>query len=215
MSSPGRLPRGFTLIELLVAMAILTVLMSVVYSGLSVALTMWGSAGRRAEAFEETQSSLDILRNQIRGALPLLYVPETVQIAAVPRLGFSGSSDTIRFVSSMSWRDGAQGVPRWVELKSETGRLTVDERAVLPPSNTGAATPLWHSEVAALTDVRFRYLRRAQPGRDVEWRDTWDAVELRELPRAVGLLYTLNGRMESLTIPLDYADASSKGYQVQ
>ena len=215
MSSPGRVQRGFTLIELLVAMAILMVLMAVVYSGLSVSLTMWGSAGRRAEAFEQTQSALDILRSQIQGALPLLYVPEMSPATAPSRLGFSGSSDTIRLVSSVSWRDGAQGVPRWVELKSEAGRLTVDERPVLPPSNTVGATPLWHSQVASLENVRFRYLRRAQPDRESEWRDSWDTSELRELPRAVRLQYTLSGRMESLTIPLDYADANAKGYQVQ
>src|SRR5262245_16134203 len=102
---------GFTLIELLIAMAILAVLMSVVYSGLSVALTMWGNAGRRAEAFEETQSSLEILRNQIRGALPLLYAPDIVQTTVPQRLAFAGNSDVVTFVSGMSWRDGSLAVP--------------------------------------------------------------------------------------------------------
>jgi general secretion pathway protein J len=207
--------RGFTLIELLVAMAILAMLIAVVYSGLSVALTMWGSAGRRAEAFEETQSALDILRSQMRAALPLLYVPATLQIGAPPRLAFSGNTDSVRFVSGASWRDGAQGAPRWIELKAESGRLTVDERPILPPSNAPGATSLWHSELPLFEDVRFRYLRRAQPDHAAEWRDSWDAVELRELPRAIGLSYTVKGHVESLTIPLEYADANSKGYQFQ
>jgi len=207
--------RGFTLIELLVAMAILAMLIAVVYSGLSVALTMWGSAGRRAEAFEETQSALDILRSQIRGAMPLLYVPESVQIAAPPRLAFSGSSDTIRFVSGASWRDGAQGALRWIELKAEAGRLTIDERPILPPSNAPGTASLWHSELPLFEDIRFRYLRPAQPNRAAEWRDSWDAVELRELPRAIGLSYTVRGHVESLTITLAYADANANGYQVQ
>jgi len=211
----GWASRGFTLIELLVAMTILTLLMAVAYSGLSAALTLWENAGRRAEAFEETQSAVDILRSQIRGALPLMYVPETVQIAPPPRLGFYGSSDDLRFVSAASWRDGAEGVPRWIELKSDAGRLIVEERPILPPSNVPGAAPLWHSEMTVFEDVRFRYLRRAQPDHDAEWRDSWDAEELRELPRAIRVLYKLRGKMETLTISLDYADANSKGYQVQ
>ena len=196
-------------------MTILALLLGVAYAGLSGALTMWENAGRHAEAFEETQTSLDILRSQIRGALPLLYVPDTVQIAAPSRLGFSGSSDTLRFVSVASWRDGAEGAPRWIELRSDAGRLTVEERPILPPSNAPGATSLWHSELAVFEDVRFRYLRRAQPDHDAEWRDSWDAEQLRELPRAVRLLYKVRGHMESLTISLDYADANSKGYQIQ
>jgi general secretion pathway protein J len=215
MPSQSRATQGFTLIELLVAMAILGILLAVVYSGLSVALTMWGSAGRRAEAFEETQTAVEILRGQIKGAVPLLQVSEAQQSTAPLRLAFYGNSNSLRFVSGSSWRDGAQGTLRWVELKAQADRLNVDERPILPPANAPGPASLWHAELPLFEDVHFRYLRRAQPDREAEWRDSWDSVELRELPRAVGVRYSVKGRMESLTIPLDYAEANSKGYQVQ
>jgi general secretion pathway protein J len=212
----SRVPaRGFTLIEVVVAVTILAVLMTVVYGGLSVALTMWETASRRTEAFEETQTALTVLRAQLRGALPLSYSFEGPQGFPISQLAFEGDSRRARFVSSASWRDGENGVPRWIEFQSGDGKLKVIERAILSPSNEPAAQALWNSELTLLEDVQFRYLRRALADRPAEWRTSWDIAELRELPAAMEVRYKTRGQPAKLTIPFDYAAANWMGYQVR
>lgn len=210
--------RGVTLIELLVAMTILAALMAVVYTGLSVALTMWQNAGRRAEAFEETQTALAVMRAQVRGALPLLYLPDSTATATPPRpqlLAFEGEEHRLRFVSGTSWGEGSHAVPRWIQWTVEEGRMSVTERRILSPTNAAGAQPDWTSDLPLLENTSFRFLRRGIPDRPAEWRNSWDSAELRELPAAVEVRYVYRGEPAALTIPLDYADANWRGYQLE
>lgn len=208
--------RGVTLIELLVAMTILASLMAVVYAGLNVALTMWQNAGRRAESFEETQTALAIMRAQVRGALPLLYLPDSTDTQPRPqRLAFEGEEHRMRFVSGTSWGDGSHAVPRWIQWTVQEGRISVAERRILSPTNAAAGQPAWTSDLPLLENASFRFLRRAIPDRPAEWRNSWDGGELRELPAAVEVRYVYRGEPATLTIPLDYADANWRGYQLE
>ena len=204
--------RGFTLIELMVSLTILAGLLAVTYSGFRVAVTMWEKGNERSQAFEQRQTVLEVLREQIAGVLPLSYF-EVQGTQRQQRFAFEGSPTALRFVSATSWRDGPRAVPRWIELKWD-GRLKVDERRVLSPLNGPSQESLWHLELETFQELRFRYLRREQPGRSSEWVAQWDMQERRELPAAIGVDGKVGGEPTSLIIPLDYAEMNWKGYQL-
>jgi general secretion pathway protein J len=205
--------RGFTLIEVMVSLTILAGLLAVTYSGFRVALTMWEKGNARAQTFERRQTVLAVLREQLRGALPVSYtVEEGTQ--RHQRIAFDGSSDSLRFVSATSWRDGPNAVPRWIELKWD-GRLKIDERLMLSPSNTPSGQSLWHLELDTFEEFRLRYLRREQAGSPAEWFETWDMQERRELPAALAIEGKAGGVFTSQIVPLDYAEANWQGFRVQ
>jgi general secretion pathway protein J len=203
--------RGFTLIELLVAMTILAGLLTVTYSGFRVALTMWEKGNQRAQSFEQRQTVVEVLREQVGGVLPISYL--AVQgTQRQQRFAFEGTGSELRFVSATSWRDGPRAIPRWIELKWD-GRLKIDERRILSPSNEPSAESLWHLELDTFQDLRFRYLRRERGDRPAEWFEAWDMQERRELPAAIAIDGRIGGEATSLIVPLDYAELNWKGFQ--
>lgn len=207
----SRGPRGFTLIELMVSLTILAGLLAVTYSGFRVAVTMWEKGNQRSQTFEQRQTVLEVLREQIAGVLPTSYfVVQGTQ--RLPRLAFEGTANTLRFISATSWRDGPRAVPRWIELKWD-GRLIVDERLIMSPLNAPSTGSLWHLELDSFQELRFRYLRRPQADRAVEWFDAWEIQERRELPAAIAIEGKVGGQPTSMIIPLDYAEMNWKGFQ--
>ena len=209
---------GFTLIELMVSLTILAGLLAVTYSGFSVALTMWEKGNARAQSFEQRQTVLEVLREQVGGVLPVSYL--VVQgTQRQQRVAFEGTSGTLRFVSATSWRDGSRAVPRWIELKWDgrlkPGRLEIDERQMLSPLNTASEESLWHLELDTFEELRFRYLQRSLRDRPAQWVDAWDMQERRELPAAIALEGKAGGEATSLIVPLDYAEMNWKGFQFQ
>ena len=204
--------RGFTLVELMVALTILAGLLAVTYSGFRVALTFWEKGNLRAQEFERRQTVLSVLREQIAGALPVLHLAQDGNVRR-QKLAFEGDSRTIRFVSRTSWRDGSDAVPRWIGL-SWNGRLNVDEWEMLSPSNGPGEKSIWHLELDSFDALEFRFLRRAYPNRKEEWLKVWDTAA-NGLPAAIALQYTIKGEAASLVLPLAYAPANWKGYQVQ
>ena len=210
MRSPAdKNSRGFTLIELLVSLTILAALLAVTYSGFRVALTIWEKSNDRAQTFERRQTVLRVLREQVQAALPLRYFAD-----GTSRLAFEGQPDRLRFVSQMSWKDGTNAVPRWIELRWD-GRLFIDERQVFSPMNTIGDPPIWHLELDNFETFRLSFLRRALGDQPAEWRATWDNSKLNELPAAMAIEGKAGGEPFSLVIPLDYAEANWKGYQLQ
>jgi prepilin-type N-terminal cleavage/methylation domain-containing protein len=203
--------RGFTLIELMVSLTIMAGLLAVTYSGLRVALTMWEKGSARAQSFEQRQTVLEVLREQVGGILPVSYF--VVQgTERRQRLAFEGTPNSLRFVSATSWRDGPRSVPRWIELQWD-GRLKIDERRMLSPLNTPSVESLWHLELDAFQDLRFRYLQREQRDRPAQWLEDWDMDERRELPAAIAMEGKVGGESMSVVVRLDYAEMNWKGFQ--
>jgi len=203
---------GFTLIELLVSITILAGLLAITYSGMSIALTMWEKSNERAQAAEQLSTVLELLRDQVSGALPLLYLDD-----AEPRrqrAAFEGRVDRLRFVSGVSWRDGNQASPRWVELNWD-GRLIIDERRIVSPSNAAAPESFWHLELATFEDFQLHFIARGQPNQVPDRRDVWGSDNRLELPAAISVTYRAGGEEGSLVIPLDYAPSNWQGLLVQ
>jgi general secretion pathway protein J len=203
---------GFTLIELLVATTILAGLLAITYSGMRIALTMWEKSNERAQSAEQLRTVLELLRDQVSAAMPLLYLDDGEP--GRQRVGFEGRPDRLRFVSAISWRDGNRAAPRWIEL-SWNGRLAIDERRILSPSNVPAPNSDWHLDLTTFEDFQLHYIARAEANALPEKIEVWDIARQRELPAAVSVNYKANGVEGSLVIPLDYAPSNWRGFLVQ
>lgn len=202
---------GFTLIEVLVSMTLMAMIAAVVLSAMRSGLTVWDKGGGHIDALRRSRVVFDVLNDQIRGSLPLTYTVKTGDRAAA-LLAFEGSSTELRFVSRASFKDGPDGIPRWVDLRWNSGELTVEERRILPPDNAADAAVLWRQAVLHGESCSFDFLSGSQSNRPPEWLSEWRYTANAPLPRAVRINCVLKAKDKvRLLIPLDYAASSAAG----
>ncbi|MET4675485.1 MULTISPECIES: prepilin-type N-terminal cleavage/methylation domain-containing protein [unclassified Luteibacter] len=169
-----RRQQGFSLMEVLAALALLTIVLLGVYSGISTASRIVRSGGQAIQRMDEIRSAQGYLRSEIAQAL---IVPFGETDDGDP-IVFSGDASTLRFVAPMPGylsrlgpqlqtvslvRDGNQGYRLEVAL------------AMLPP-NGGDPKPLGEPEVL-LRGIRrgaFAYRGMDDKNQPGDWQDTWD-----------------------------------------
>jgi prepilin-type N-terminal cleavage/methylation domain-containing protein len=212
--------KGFTLIEMVVAISLLAILATLVASEFRTGLNASSTISREAERLHRRETTLSVLQEQLRGALPLLYWTGE-GLTRRSRLSLEGDEFSIRFVSRASFIDGSLSVPRWIELQwkhpfeSRTGWLEVQERRILSPNNNPDPTPYWRGRILEGRNLKFEYLRRAKTARPPQWTTSWDPTRERELPAAVRITYLTDGRDSVLIIPVETAPTSWRGLSLQ
>ena len=132
-------------------------------------------------------------------------------------LAFEGDRTSLRFVSRTSFKDGPDGIPRWIQIRwiadpaAPAGALSVEERRILPPDNTPDSTIYWQGTVLHGESCAFDFLL-AQPNKPVVWLQEWRYPANPTLPKAVRLNCALKQKNTTkLVIPLDYAASSADG----
>jgi prepilin-type N-terminal cleavage/methylation domain-containing protein len=201
---------GFTLIEVLVSITIMAMLSVIILSALRSGSLAWDKGTNRIEELRRSRIATDILNDQIRGALPLTYTVRTTE-GAKTLLAFDGIRSGIRFVSRASFKDGPDGIPRWIDLKWAEGSLNVEERRILSPDNAPDSTAYWRDSVFQGQSCTFDFLAQTATNEPAKWMDEWHYPKQPWLPRAVRLQCVSNGRPLRSVIPLDYALSSAKG----
>ena len=211
MNCAERRARGFTLIELVVAITILGLLAAVVSSGLRTELRAWSRATNELDDIRASQVRLDILRHQIQGAIPIVY-SEGVDPALRP--AFKGDATRLRLISRSSFRDGLDGLPRWIEYNWESNgssrRLVVKEFAIVPPEDAPASEPLWQGVVLEGVDFRFEYLPRRVPNQTLAWVQEWPE-SITAMPSAIRVSFVQRGQSHQMVMPLTYAENTWRG----
>ncbi|HEY2383231.1 MAG TPA: prepilin-type N-terminal cleavage/methylation domain-containing protein [Terriglobia bacterium] len=202
---------GFTLIEVLVSITIMAMVGVIVLSATRSGLAMWDKGGAHIERLHRSRVVLDVLNDQIRGALPMSYTVRTSERTVSP-LAFDGTASSLRFLSRTSFKDGPDGVPRWVTIQWASGELKVEERRILPPDNAPDPSVYWHDTVLRGDSCAFGFLTDAQPNRPAVWVQAWHFPANPVLPRAVRLSCAIPPKNDvQAVIPLDYAAASATG----
>lgn len=194
---------------------------AVVLSATRSGMSMWNKGTSHIESLRRSRVVLDILNDQIRGAIPLVYIVRTAQGAAT-LLAFDGNRAGIRFVSRTSFKDGPEGIPRWIELRWNTdsvkpdGELIVEERRILSPDNSPDPTVYWRGELLHAQACSFDFLLGAQGNRPPLWLQEWHYPANSTLPKAVRLNCTEAGKatIQSL-IALDYSASSTVGFTLR
>jgi prepilin-type N-terminal cleavage/methylation domain-containing protein len=209
---------GFTLIEVLVALTLLGLIATMVAAGTRLGLDLSARGNAKTDALRMEYLQRNILRSQVRGALPFGYwVRENDML--VERIAFEGRQDRIRFVSRYGVMDGPGSIPRWIDiyLDKEGDRksaLILEEHRILPPDNRPDTTTANRIGIGNCAGLRFEYLDRSSD--PPNWISTWDAVDQKGLlPSAVRM--ECNGEREAmrLVIPLDYTESARQGFLLQ
>jgi prepilin-type N-terminal cleavage/methylation domain-containing protein len=219
-NKPSRI-EGFTLIEVLVSMTMMAMVAAVVLSATRSGMSMWNKGTSHIDSMRRSRVVLDILNDQIRGAIPLVYTVRTAQGAAA-LLAFDGNRTGIRFVSRTSFKDGPDGVPRWIELRwnadsvKPEGELVVEERRIFPPDNSPDPTVYWRGEILHAQSCSFDFLMDAQGTRPPLWLQEWHYPANPALPKAVRLNCIEAGKTTTQSlIALDYWASSMTGFTLR
>jgi prepilin-type N-terminal cleavage/methylation domain-containing protein len=206
---------GFTLIEVLVSVTMMAVVATVVVSAMRSGMSMWDRGTAHIETLRHSRIVLDVLNDQIRGALPFTYTV-TVAQRQVALLAFEGTRTSIHFVTRTSFKDGPDGIPRWVDIHWTAGSLIVEEHRILPPDNTPDPGVYWQGAVYKGEGCAFDYLTHAQPNLPAHWVQEWNNPANLLLPKAVRLNCVLQNKTAVRSIlPLDYVSSSVAGLQLR
>jgi general secretion pathway protein J len=191
MRSRPRSPRGFTLLEVLGALALFSLLLLGVYSGVRTATHTVRSGEAAIERVDEVRSAQQFLRRELAQAraVPLERTDNSDPIY------FKGEAHELRFVAPLPGYLGKLG-PQLQQLKlvsngDGTSRLEASF-ALMPPDGT-APKSLGDPQVLVdrVREGSFSYRSPDTVDRPGDWRDDWDDV--RAMPRIVRIALKLEG----------------------
>jgi hypothetical protein len=178
---------------------------------------MWEKGTNHIETLRRSRVVLDVLNDQIRGAIPLTYTVRAENRVST-LLAFDGTPARIRFVARTSFKDGPDGIPRWIDIRwnrdqqSPAGELIVEERRILPPDNTPDTVVYWRGSVLKSESCSFAFMTNNEPNKPAIWLQEWHFDANSRLPRAVRLSCTLPSKQVVRSVlPLDYAAPSALG----
>jgi general secretion pathway protein J len=194
--------QGFTLMETLIALVLLSLMLSILFSGLRLGAGSWDAAQRQVEDSTEWAIAARFVHRQLAMAMPV-QVFDTQP--GVPQLAFRGDADRVGFVSALPSHLGGGGL-RWVTLYTggtEEGRgLLLSHRLYHPDTFTGM--DFEDSEATLLlpgvSRLVLRYYGQRRDDEAPVWLDTWSDDRL---PLLIALeLTTMDGGQTTLAVGL-------------
>jgi general secretion pathway protein J len=171
-----RAQSGFTLIEIVLAMVLLSVMMLLLYSGLSFALRSWDVGDTHGRRTADRRIGENFLRRELTEVFPMRWKdPMAVKLA------FNGEANRLRFVSTRPVGIALGGLALVsVEAEGDArngGRHLVMRRA-MPDDAARDFGPLEQSEkptvvVSGVESVTFSYFGAENDFAEPRWMDTW------------------------------------------
>jgi general secretion pathway protein J len=183
---------GFTLFEVLAALALLSLLLLGVYSGIHSATHTVESGELKIEQLDQVRSSQQFLRRELMQAMAQAFARDDHNGA----IFFAGSSDEMRFVEPLKGYLGRLG-PQLIDVKlvsTDKDKQLVASLAELPPDGS-PLRPLGDPQVLVdgVESGDFSYRGLNQQGQPMDWQDDWKITG--EMPSIVEIKLTLaNGR---------------------
>ena len=156
---------GFTLIEVMVSLAIVGLIMTMMFSGLSIGIDTWD---RRSGKIAEIQSRARVerlLRRQLSLALPMEFDREEGAFVL-----FSGDRSKLEFVSPYSLIDGPAEA-RKIEYFVDGGRFIYDEHFMFD-YDPDRIVDREGRQLGSFETVEFRYLGADRDG-GPRWMEEW------------------------------------------
>jgi general secretion pathway protein J len=171
---------GFTVVELLVALALFSLLVTLLFNDVGFGLRAWQIGSSHAERFERSIASQDILRRMIGSTYPML-----VRDGAGAWVDFEGAKETLKFLADAPMVAGGAGRFRFKlfverhEDRSDLMMSSAPELANLEDSSMTSKTPL----LPDIDRVQFSYSGSVAAAQGTSWRDSW--IKRSDLPRLV------------------------------
>lgn len=171
---------GFTLVEIILALALTTMLLGLLSSGVFIVAEDWN---RNSDILDQNlDEALAILQidRALQGAFPHSYTNEET---LARELFFTGDDDRLAFVSSVS-PQRSPGLTTWslTSIANEGVYLTL-----VPAFSDNPAARLEDAEPRLIMPgytVNFSYLYQ-ELDENKAWRDDWEARDYLSLPLAV------------------------------
>jgi general secretion pathway protein J len=189
---------GFSLMEVLAALALLTIVLLGVYSGISTASRIVRSGDQAIERMDEIRSAQTFLRSELAQALAVPF-DETDDGDPIV---FSGTSRTLRYVAPMPGYLSKLGPQLQTVSLVDDGRQSYRLEvtlAMLPPDG-GAPQPIGEPEVL-LRGIRkgsISYRGMDDQNRPGDWQDSWD--DGRRTPSLVRIELDVGGNVTFPTL---------------
>jgi general secretion pathway protein J len=183
---------GFTLFEVLAALALLSLLLLGVYSGIRSATHTVESGELKIEQLDQVRSSQQFLRRELMQAMAQAFAHDDHNGA----IFFAGSNDEMRFVAPLPGYLGRMG-PQLIDVKlvsTDKDKQLVASLAELPPDGS-PLRPLGEPQVLVdgVVSGDFSYRGLNQQGQPMDWQDDWNITG--QMPSIVEIKLTLaNGR---------------------
>lgn len=205
--------RGFSLMEVLAALALLTIVLLGVYSGISTATRIVRGGSAAIERMDEIRSAQSYLRTELAQALVIPFGENDDGDPVV----FSGDDHSLRFVAPMPGylsRLGPQLQTVSLVGDGKDGYRLEVALALLPPDG-GDPQPLGEPEVL-LRGIRkgaFAFRGLDEQGKPGDWQDAW--TDNRRTPSLVRIALDVGGNVAfpTLVAPLRIdASASRNGF---
>ena len=171
-----RAQSGFTLIEIVLAMVLLSVMMLLLYSGLSFALRSWDVGDAHGRRTADRRIGENFLRRELTEVFPMRWKdPVAVKLA------FSGEANRLRFVSTRPVGiplGGVALVSVQVEGDARKGERHLVMRRAMPDDEARDFGPVDEAGkptilIAGVDTVTFSYFGAANDFGEPTWRDTW------------------------------------------
>ncbi|AIF46601.1 prepilin-type N-terminal cleavage/methylation domain-containing protein [Dyella japonica] len=186
-----RRAQGFTLLEVLGALALFSLLLLGVYSGVRTATHTVRSGEASIERVDQVRSAQQFLRRELAQA-------RAVALAHTDKgdpIFFKGDAHELRFVAPLPGYLGKLG-PQLQQLKlvpNGDGTSRLEASFALMPPDGAAPKSLGDPEVLVdrVRDGRFSYRSPDTADRAGEWRGEWS--DTRAMPRIVRVALQLDG----------------------
>jgi general secretion pathway protein J len=172
---------GFTLVELLVALALFSLLSTLLFDNVRFGLQAWQHGSAHTEYFEHNMISQDLLRRMIGNIYPMLVTDGETQ----PRIDFDGSQEAISFLGSAPMVAGGGGRFRLsflVERQESRTDLIMSARPELANPQDSSMT----IRTVLLSDIdraEFSYFGDAAAERSEKWQPSW--TRRSDIPRLI------------------------------
>jgi general secretion pathway protein J len=168
-----RRTNGFSLMEVLAALALLTIVLLGVYSGISTASRIVRSGDQAIERMDEIRSAQSFLRSELAQALAIPF-DETDDGEPIV---FAGTSRTLRYVAPMPGYLSKLGPQLQTISLVDDGRQSYRLEvtlAMLPPDG-GAPQPIGEPEVLlrGISKGSISYRGMDDQNRPGDWQDSW------------------------------------------
>jgi general secretion pathway protein J len=201
---------GFTLLEVLAALALLSILLLGVYSGIRSSTHTVQAGELKIEQLDEVRSAQQFLRRELAQAMTQAISHDDNGNA----IYFVGASDEMRFVAPLPGYLGRMG-PQLIQIKlvsGDKGKQLVASLVELPPDGS-KPKPLGDPQVLVdgITGGGFSYRGVNQQGQPMDWQSDWTFTG--NMPNVVTIKLALgNGReWPLLSVPLRVNAAAAQG----
>jgi general secretion pathway protein J len=172
---------GFTLVELLVALALFSLLVTLLFDNVRFGLQAWQRGSTHAEHIEHSIVSQDLLRRMIGSLYPMLVTDGATQ----PRIDFEGAADAVSFLGNAPIVASGGGRFRFkvfVERQHDRTNVIMSSAPELAnPQDSSMAT-----RTLLLSDIdraEFAYFGDARTERRAQWQASW--TERSDIPSLV------------------------------